>query len=121
MEQCVIINFREARKKKVAELMRQAGEVFAYSTILCGVEGADREADIIVAWLQSNYPEDVEELAKEFMQATRAARRKIFRTDEEHNLLDDPLTMLWLSEMRMRCPEFIYARQELLAEFKANT
>ena len=111
----------EARKREVEELLRRAGELFAYVTTLCGREADEAEADVVHAWIQGNYPDDVQRFGQVFITGLRGAQRKIFRTDATGNLMDDSTTMTWLRTMKNRCREHIAAKERLLAEFRAGT
>ncbi len=111
----------EARKREVEELLRRAGELFAYVTTLCGRAADEAEADVVYAWIQGNYPDDVKRFGRAFITGLRRAQRKIFRTDATGNLMDDSTTMTWLRTMKSQCREHIAAKERLLAEFRAGT
>ena len=111
----------EARKREVEELLRRAGELFAYVTTLCGHEADEAEADVVYAGIRGNYPDDTERFGRAFIAGLRGAQRKIFRTDATGNLMDDSTTMIWLRTMKSRCREHLAAKERLMAEFRAGT
>ncbi len=114
-------NVPETRKLEVENLLFRTGELFAYVTLLCGQKAHLDEGDVIYNWIRSNYPDDVKRFGKAFINGLRHARRKVFRTDGQGFLSDDPTTMEWLKAMKSRCREHIEGKKRLLLAFRDTT